>query len=196
VGGPNTNATPAQSPARCALCHLTTTMTKRNKYILLDLGIVIFYLCYVFYIFKSPDVVEVNELVEVTGQLNAKPIYDSPTGDNVPSINFKISNNSSTYTIKSCQLQQISIDNFLNSNLLDTLKFSIKKDISLLEKINSEIEVFQLKDITTNHTYFSLTQVNSCKKIAWKEFSLVTLLLIGALIFSFFTKKKESEPVN
>lgn len=163
-------------------------MTKRKKHILFDLGLVFFFLIYVLYIYKYPGIVQPNELVELTSQLKGKPKYYPLTGDNEPSIVFQLKSNSSTYVIKSCPLQQVSIDKFLNINLLDTVEISIKRDISLLEKINSKIEIFQLKDISTNHIFFSIEQINSCEKGAWKHLFIVTLFLIGAVLFSFFTR--------
>ena len=79
-------------------------MLKNKKENIFWAFIVLFYLGYTFFIFTKPKLIEGKNLIEIKGQLAEKPIFYESTGDNVPSVSFKIIENPTNYEIISCDV--------------------------------------------------------------------------------------------
>ncbi|REG99672.1 hypothetical protein C8P67_104302 [Flavobacterium aquicola] len=154
--------------------------------------ILLFYLGYTCFIFSKPNLIDSENLIEIKAELAGLPIYYKSTGDNVPSLDFKIVGTPTNFTIKTCGLQNLNLSRFENMKFRDSISFLTNKESTLYEKITNEKEVFSFAIRKNNSELLKLSDYNICKKSVWKEFFLLTLLMIITLIFSIVRKDENT----
>ena len=154
-------------------------MLKSKKETVFWIFIVLFYLGYTYFIFTKPNLIESKNLIEIKAKLLEKPIINESTGDNVPSIVFKIINDNSSikYRIESCGFEKTKQNDLLNLNYSDSIIFTTTKETTFYQKIVNKKEVFSLSSVKNNLELLSLKDYNSCEKSVWKEFFILTTLL-------------------
>ncbi len=167
-------------------------MRKIKKATFVEISIVLFYLFYTYYIFTNPDLIERKNLIEIKAELSELPIYYKSTGDNVPSLDFKIVGTTTNFTIKSCGLQNLNLSQFKNMKFRDSISFLTNKESTLFEKITNEKEVYSFIFRENNSELLNMNDYNICEKSVWKEFFLITLLMIIALKVSVNLKDKDT----
>ena len=96
------------------------------------------------------------------------------------------------FTIKSCGLRNLNLSQFENMKFRDSISFLTNKESTLYEKIVNEKEAFSFIFRENNSELLKLSDYNICEKSVWKEFFLLTLLLITALIFSIVRKDENT----
>ncbi|WP_432670313.1 hypothetical protein [Flavobacterium sp. SM2513] len=170
-------------------------MLKNKKENIFWVFIVLFYLGYTYFIFTKPKIIESKNLIEIKGQLAEKPIFYESTGDNVPSVSFKIIENPAKYEITSCGFENLKREKFLSLKFRDSVIFTTKKTSNLYEKIMKEKEVYSIG--SNNHLeLLRLKDYNSCEKSVWKEFFLITILLLITAIFSFIHIRNTNQNIE
>ncbi|PXY38744.1 hypothetical protein DMB65_21255 [Flavobacterium cheongpyeongense] len=167
-------------------------MKKNNKATFSWIFMVLFYLGYTYFIFAKPNIIESKDLIEIKAELAELPIYYESTADNVPSLDFKIVGTPTNFTIKSCGLQNLNLSQFENMKFRDSISFLTNKESTLYEKIINEKEAFSFVFRENNSELLKLSDYNICEKSVWKEFFLLTLLMITALIFSIVRKDENT----
>ncbi|MCD0468741.1 hypothetical protein [Flavobacterium sp. JAS] len=110
-------------------------MKKNNKATFSWIFMVLFYLGYTYFIFAKPNIIESKDLIEIKAKLAEPPIYYESTGDNVPSLDFKIVGTPINFTIKSCGLQNLNLSQFENMKFRDSISFLTNK-VFYLFKVN------------------------------------------------------------
>jgi hypothetical protein len=169
-------------------------MLKNKKENIFWIFIVLFYLGYTYFVFTKPKIIESKNLIEIKGQLAEKPIFHESTGDNVPSVTFKIIENQRNYEITTCGLKSLKREKFLDLKFRDSVIFRTKKSSNLYEKILNKKEVYSLD--TNNHLeLLELKDYNSCEKSVWKEFFLITILLLITAMFGFIQIRNKKQNV-
>jgi len=160
-------------------------MTKSKKENIQISVIILFYIGYVTYIYLKPDNISPTTLSELSGLLLAEPKYEEPNGDNVPNINFQLIGDARKFKIESCGLKEIDFENMMNLESRDSVIFKIKSQehLNIRERINSRIEVFELKTSSVDKLLL-LDNYNNCEKSVWKELLLVTILMVIGLAFT------------
>ncbi|MCV9933091.1 hypothetical protein OIU80_12430 [Flavobacterium sp. LS1R47] len=156
--------------------------------------IILINIIYAIYICFNSNKINAKDLVEIKAQFLEKPTYSESTGDNIPEISFKVIEDSYSYYIKGCGLENLSLidkKDILNSVAYDSVIFKVKKQNSFYEKLRNEKEVFEFKKNQNGLNFMTLKGHNSCEKSAWKEIALITVLLIIALVFGLIATKKE-----
>lgn len=163
-------------------------MKKNSKATFSWIFMILFYLGYTYFIFAKPNIIESKDLIEIKAELAELPIYYESTGDNVPSLDFKIVGTPTNFTIQPCGLQNLNLSQFENMKFRDSISFLTNKESTLYEKIVDEKEVFSFVFRENNSELLKLSDYNICEKSVWKEFFILTFLMIASLIFSLFRK--------
>jgi hypothetical protein len=167
-------------------------MKKNKKTTFLWIFMVVFYLGYTYFIFTKPNLIESKNLIEIKAELAQRPVYYESTGDNVPSLDFKIVGSPTNFTLKSCGLQNLNLRQFENMKFRDSISFLTNKESTLYEKIVNEKEAFSFVFRENNSELLKLSNYNICEKSVWKEFFLLTILMIITLIFSIVRKDENT----
>jgi hypothetical protein len=170
-------------------------MLKNKKENIFWAFIVLFYLGYTYFIFTKPKIIESKNLIEIKGQLAEKPIFYESTGDNVPNVSFKIIENSTNYEITSCGFENLKREKFLNLKFRDSVIFTTKKTSNLYEKMMNKKEVYSIGS-NKHLELLRLKDYNSCEKSVWKEFFLITILLVITAIFSFIQIRNTNQKIE
>jgi hypothetical protein len=167
-------------------------MKKNKKATFLWIFIVVFYSGYSYFIFTKPSLIESKNLIEIKAELAELPIYYESTGDNVPSLDFKIVGIPTNFKIKSCGLKNLNLSQFKHMKFRDSISFLTNKESTLYEEITNEKEAFSFVIRENDSELLKLSDYNICEKSVWKEFFLLTLLMIITLIFSIVQKDKNT----
>jgi len=98
-----------------------------------DIYNIILFRIYIFH-FTKPNIIESKDLIEIKAELAELAIYYESTGENVPSVDFKIVGTPTNFTIKSCGLRNLNLSQFDNMKFRDSISFLTNKESTLYEK--------------------------------------------------------------